>query len=386
MMLFSIVLCRVGGCGLAHLIGPTDPYEYLKERINQVRVDSNRGGSPLHWTSMFENNDPASDEATPRPDTPEESEVDPTAHSPMPQDTQHFDLFPIVGIAQDRNGRSMEDDAYACTTEGGHPIRTFVAVFDGHSANQRHGKKAAILARNNLYSMTLRTFDSRIRRAQNVPFGKVLEDAFKATENYMKRHEEDFQQAGTTATCVCIVRSVLHQAYTLHAGNVGDSQAFLFTAEGFEPLTRMHMATDIEEQKRAVAEGAMLTDNDWGVRINGLQITRSLGDLESPQTSCVPHTVDLELAPSHRWVVLASDGYWDVATPEATHAAIREYEASLAPLPAPLECPGNHVAQHLATQLLQAALAQYRAGAVSHRDNITVAALYLNWRAKPPAE
>ena len=91
------------------------------------------------------------------------------------------------------------------------------------------------------------------------------------------------------------------------------------------PLTTDHVATDEVERERVVAAGGFITDDaKFGLRVNGLQVTRSLGDVGSPGTVATPSTTRIPLGKGNvlgvdvppnavslvQYVVLASDGVW----------------------------------------------------------------------------
>lgn len=84
-------------------------------------------------------------------------------------------------------------------------------------------------------------------------------------------------------------------------------------------LTRDHRASDTEEQARIVALGGWVSQPSGGddsARVNDvLEVTRGLGDSElkaliRPDADVVHRT----LAPDDEFIIIASDGLWDVVS------------------------------------------------------------------------
>jgi len=132
---------------------------------------------------------------------------------------------------------------------------------------------------------------------------------------------------GTTLTVV-----VLNSKFkTLWTANIGDSLAVLAEEKAPEDLlpvmlTEMHRTNSQQEVARAVACGAKIRDQyivhpedadlEWP-RVIGL--TRTIGDLEfGPRCGIIatPHMKETKLESArHRYLVVASDGLWDVLSP-----------------------------------------------------------------------
>ena len=95
--------------------------------------------------------------------------------------------------------------------------------------------------------------------------------------------------------------------------NLGDSRMIVYNSKNeiAELLTRDHRPNDPEEQKRILSTpGGFIEDG----RVNGKsQVTRSLGDSAlTPYVSCMPDVSYAPIDADDDFVVLASDGLWDV--------------------------------------------------------------------------
>jgi serine/threonine protein phosphatase PrpC len=137
----------------------------------------------------------------------------------------------------------------------------------------------------------------------------------------------DWDCQGSTAVLVYCVGPDLWTA------NVGDSRAILVGTRGSEPvpLTWDHKASVDEERARIESMGGdikwMGDSHDGAYVINGnMSLSRAIGDRdEKPVISATPTIQKFRrnLA-SDRFVVLASDGLWDVMSSEQVAAYVSE--------------------------------------------------------------
>lgn len=106
----------------------------------------------------------------------------------------------------------------------------------------------------------------------------------------------------------------------MQSANIGDSSSFLFQPKTIIPLSKDHKATSKEERERILASGTNLGEN--ATRIGGgLGVTRAFGDhflkKENLGVICEPYVSQvIELDKTGSILVVASDGLWDVISPE----------------------------------------------------------------------
>lgn len=117
-----------------------------------------------------------------------------------------------------------------------------------------------------------------------------------------------FEQCGSTA-CVAVLESD-----SLTLANVGDSRAVLRTSTGTKQLTRDHKPGSDSERRRILGEGGFVTDVFGIPRVMGmLSLSRALGDWYArPYVSSSPDVIERKLAGDEKYVIIASDGLWDV--------------------------------------------------------------------------
>jgi len=132
-------------------------------------------------------------------------------------------------------------------------------------------------------------------------------------------------KSGTTATAVVVVGN------TLACGNVGDSSAILAVGRGKEPvqLTFEHKASNEDEKKRVKAAGGLVVWFSGGWRVNGtMAVSRSIGD-ESMGSVLIPEPYVFEhtITEEDDFVVIATDGLWDVMTPIQVSDFVYEWKS-----------------------------------------------------------
>lgn len=116
--------------------------------------------------------------------------------------------------------------------------------------------------------------------------------------------------AGTTACAVYITPK------TIMTINVGDSRAILYKQQTLD-LSRDHKPNLREERDRIMRMGGFVTEprrEDGVHRVMGrLSLSRALGDWElRPWVSSTPDVTVYTRSPQDEFVLLATDGVWDV--------------------------------------------------------------------------
>lgn len=77
------------------------------------------------------------------------------------------------------------------------------------------------------------------------------------------------------------------------------------------------MASNEEEVLRCEAAGGFVSTESGSPRVGGnLEVTRSFGDFDVKGISASPHVQTVQLTAQDLFVIIASDGLWDVVAPE----------------------------------------------------------------------
>ncbi|KAJ9464416.1 Protein phosphatase 2C-like protein 3 [Diplonema papillatum] len=197
-------------------------------------------------------------------------------------------------------------------------VQVFAAVYDGHN-----GKEAAVFAKEHMHHF--------LAKAASYPgdVSNSLRQAFAATNDaFLRRAEADNCGAGTTATVAVVLGREFHLA------NVGDSSAYLYStnlAEAPLQLTELHNVDNEAEAAAVKKRGGKISLVQGIARVNGsIRVTRTLGYLEAKDSmSAEPHIIHRTLQATDDFVVLASDGIWDVMTPKEVGEFVHRCKAEV---------------------------------------------------------
>ncbi|KAI8470546.1 MAG: phosphatase 2C-like domain-containing protein [Monoraphidium minutum] len=117
----------------------------------------------------------------------------------------------------------------------------------------------------------------------------------------------------------------------LLVANAGDCRAVLCRGGAALGLSRQHTAELEDERARVLAAGGSVSRRAGGWRVGAaaLQVTRALGDfdLKGPIDGGVtaePEVVEFELSEADQFLVLASDGVWDVMSDAEAVGLVRD--------------------------------------------------------------
>lgn len=126
---------------------------------------------------------------------------------------------------------------------------------------------------------------------------------------------------GCTAVAALIVRNKLFVA------NAGDCRAILSRSGHPFPISKDHVASCADERTRVIKEGIKvkwLVDT-WRVGPAALQVTRSIGDDDlKPAVTARPEITETSLTADDEFLVMASDGLWDVLSNEDVISIIKD--------------------------------------------------------------
>jgi protein phosphatase 1L len=224
------------------------------------------------------------------------------------------------------------------------------SVFDGHA-----GPRCSKFLKEHFARLV---FDLKATRRGEIPIG--LYKAFaKAESQYCTAAKTNGWNDGSTG-----VVAVVHGQQLIMA-HVGDSRAVMCREKRAICLTSDHKPDREDEEKRIKQLGGTVERHEAGgsiARVNGhLAVSRAFGDLRMKETerfvSAEPEISVIPLTPQDKFVIIASDGLWDVlSNQEAVDAVRRE--------------PNKHKA---AKNLVKRALK------IGTTDNITVLIVWLTW-------
>lgn len=229
--------------------------------------------------------------------------------------------------------RESQQDVYVYATWNGGRVE-MTAVLDGHG---EYGDVVARAVADQLPRELARTLDIGAALAErDDEVERSIADAIWSLQMQLwaSPDRQHFLYSGTTLTaCIFINREHLYVV------NVGDSRTILVTPTFpyAQQMTRDHKPSDHGEQQRIYRCGASVAPDEYNVlRVQpiGLAMTRAIGDLASFMPACNAFSVSTTPEVNHlyfadvfndmaamlpptapmspAYIVLASDGVWDV--------------------------------------------------------------------------
>lgn len=223
---------------------------------------------------------------------------------PNPENKTEFfvdNCSSIINYAykEDQNSKYcnyMEDKGIAIDCFNGDPSSGLFCLFDGHG-----GSEVSTYLQN--------IFPNMLKNI--LPFKKSLAQEFINLFNSIdtKFKEMNFYNTGSTATIVYI--TIENGKRVLYCINLGDSRCILLSNNVLKKLSFDHKVSDPSEYERIMKNGGVIVQG----RVGGqLLISRAFGDsgLKSFGVSCEPFISRTEIGGGDKFVVIASDGVWDV--------------------------------------------------------------------------
>ncbi|CAH8257412.1 unnamed protein product [Arabidopsis lyrata] len=200
-----------------------------------------------------------------------------------------------------RNGKKkfMEDTHRIVPCLVGSSKKSFFGVYDGHG-----GGKAAEFVAENLHKHVVEMMENCKEKEEKV-------EAFKAA--YL-RTDRDFLEKGVVSGACCV--TALIQDQEMIVSNLGDCRAVLCRRGVAEALTNDHKAGRDDEKERIESQGGYVDIHRGAWRVHGiLAVSRSIGDAHLKKwVVAEPDTRIIELEQDMEFLVLASDGLWDVVS------------------------------------------------------------------------
>ncbi|XP_021745592.1 protein kinase and PP2C-like domain-containing protein isoform X1 [Chenopodium quinoa] len=228
----------------------------------------------------------------------------------------------------------------------------FFGVFDGH-----RGAAAAEFSAQALPKLLQSSHSSGASPAESLVRAFVETDIeFRsALDSHCKSKgliKKDYHP-GCTAIAAFLVKNKLYIA------NAGDCRAILCRVGHAVALSRDHVASCPEERDRIIKAGGVVKWqlDTWRVGAAALQVTRSIGDDDlKPAVTAEPEITETGLSLEDEYLVMASDGLWDVISNQEVVSIIRDTVKE------PSMC-----SKRLATEAVQR----------GSKDNITVIVVFL---------
>ena len=250
----------------------------------------------------------------------------------------------------------------------------FAALFDGHG-----GSSVSQYLRQNLYANFQAALPTSTQTDQSSIIASALETAFDKVDNEVGSISH-WSFTGSTAVAV-MIHELNDATRSIVTANVGDSRAVLSRNRIAIDLTKDHKPNDSVERERIEGLGGTVDwcgevdsrgfpkENTGVYRINGnLALSRAIGDRS--ERPWVTNAVDIKHylidEGEDSFVILATDGLWDVMTSQEVIMFIHEMMDSTPPV------HRHELQRSIAKYVVDEALLR------GSSDNITVLVLWIN--------
>jgi len=145
-----------------------------------------------------------------------------------------------------------------------------------------------------------------VQNEQNVE--KSLQESIRKIESEL--YFPKAREMGTTLSIIYIYKDS-NQTKHLYSANVGDSRCLLVSEGKINRITYDHRIDDQSEKERIIQAGGCIQNG----RLMGIiNLSRTIGDLELKKYGLIstPNIFQKELDKHDKFVLMASDGVWDV--------------------------------------------------------------------------
>ena len=197
------------------------------------------------------------------------------------------------------NRTHMEDKGKSISNFNNDPKKILFCLFDGHGGDSVSTYLQKNFAKYMKKYLKLKEFNYQ----KEIDFIELFQ---KIDE---KLNDPKYYEIGSTATIVYIAEE--RHKKILYCVNIGDTRCILTQNNGSRKLSFDDLATDKSEYDRIKVEGGYVSNG----RVCGkLMISRAFSDweLKSSGVTCCPHITKIEIKENCKYVIIASDGVWDV--------------------------------------------------------------------------
>lgn len=220
-----------------------------------------------------------------------------TTEAPISIDIHINGVSHAVSYWSERGGRPYQEDRYQ-QSKGGCPGSSLYGVFDGHG-----GSRASQYCKE--FMLQYAVNDAQIKIDPKIALRNAF---FRVDAEFSAIARLRGMNDGSTAIVGLIQKGKIYVA------NAGDSRAILVKRGGrVAGMSIDHKPNREDEEIRIKSLGGKVVM--WGRwRVQGvLAVSRAIGDVTlQPYVTCEPEILEKEITVEDEYLVLASDGVWDV--------------------------------------------------------------------------
>ncbi len=197
-----------------------------------------------------------------------------------------------------------------------HKIYILCDGHNGEAAAKQIVESLPIIFSNNLEATKI---------GESYQMEEAIKISFIEMDDELRDVKEELNNSGSTTNLIFICYE--HKVKVVYSGNVGDSRSVLIRKDLAYRLSYDHKANDKSEQKRVKSEGGLILKNRF---YGNLAITRAHADFEMKDDvnglSNIPHITRTPLEDTDRYLIIASDGVWDVINDKNLFILVDEYD------------------------------------------------------------
>ncbi len=237
------------------------------------------------------------------------------------EDNSNALIFSECINGKKKNKELCGQDAHDIITKELGENMKFFAVYDGHGLK---GREASMMLKYEIRKRLINDKNKVTKFQRKEQVEKYFKDAFKSIQKKFEK-SNDYELSGSCAICVLIID------YKMYSINLGDSRAVLGSKKSTKKVALEmsidHKPSRDDEAKRINERGGEVTEKQGGIaRIfkknedgPGLAVSRTVGDIVAHDCGVVsePEIIEKEIEPDDAFVVIGSDGVWDLmSSPE----------------------------------------------------------------------
>ena len=205
----------------------------------------------------------------------------------------------------------MEDKSRVVQNINGDKNSHLFCLFDGHG-----GVNVSQFLQDNFYKYF----------KEMLPMSNPQEN-FKELFNIVDNKIKDLNvlNIGSTACVIYITKE--NGKKVLYSANIGDTRSVLISSNDYKRLSYDHRATDTNEYNRIVQSGGIV----FAGRVYGtLMLSRAFGDWELKTYGVIsePHVTKININENDKYVIIATDGIWDVLDDADVYEMSKNFENS----------------------------------------------------------
>ena len=243
-----------------------------------------------------------------------------TDNSKNTNNTSNINLLVDTGYTLEQNIKNrpdyMEDMCNIDLSFMGDKNKALLMLYDGHSGIE--------VAKESIDKFPEIFKASLFNKNEDTEEQNTVEEAFKEAFDKLDSEFIKYEDVGSTAIIayVCIENG----KKVIYTANAGDSRAILFKKDKCIRLSFDHKAIDKTEIARAKKAGGMFFRGRLG---GSLAITRSLGDYVFKKDGgfgliSEPYVNRTLVEEGDMYIILASDGVWDVINEEQCYKLVND--------------------------------------------------------------